>query len=238
MRNIILTILGVLLYHSSYAQDPRLFNNNWYFASGELDEVALEIPFPSFVTILTFSSIPPIEEILIHYVNCEETNGTSILYDPIENIFNLQGSFGGLVGICSYDFMADHLAVYYDDNINAPKNPFNYLIVDDGTNLQLTISNGNGDHVIYNNTLLSHQDFDVLSLSFYPNPVEDELFFSEISDWNFYNVLIFDLNGRLVLSLNDFDKRSINLQELKSGLYFMRLNDNLGRSVIKKFIKS
>ena len=130
IRNVILIILAVFVYHASYAQDPRLYDNNWYFASGELNGEALLTPFPSFETILTFYSIPPDEAILIDYVTCEETWGSTLIYDPTENIFNVQGSFGGLVGTCTYNFMYDHLAVYWDDDLDVPKNPFNYMIID------------------------------------------------------------------------------------------------------------
>jgi hypothetical protein len=238
MRNFKLLMLGVIFCYSGYAQDPRLYDNNWYFASGELNGVELEKPFPLFNSLLEFNSTPPFETFFIHDVTCEETNSSNIVYDPIENIFNLQGGWGGLVGTCFYEFMRNHQSVYYDSVNNTHKNPFNYLIVDDGSNLQLTVFNGNGDRVIYNSIFLTKQDFNVLTLSIYPNPVQDELFFSVMSDRNFFNALIFDLHGRMVLSINDFDEKSINLQELKSGVYFMRLNDKLGRSVIKKFIKN
>ncbi|MBL1219200.1 MAG: T9SS C-terminal target domain-containing protein [Planctomycetes bacterium] len=238
MRNVILIVLAVLVYHSSYAQDPRLYDNNWYFASGELNGVTLEPPFPSFVTILTFNSNPPFEEILIDYVTCEETHGSTLIYNPTENIFNIQGGFGGLVGTCTYNFMYDHLEVYWDDDLDVPKNPFNYTIIDDGNYLQLTIFNGNGDHVVYNNFQLSIVDFDVLSFSIHPNPVKDELFFPHISDSDYLDVFIFDLHGKLVKSINHLNSESINLQDLQAGLYFIRLNDNLGRTVIKKLTKS
>ena len=75
------------------------------------------------------------------------------------------------------------------------------------------------------------------SFSVYPNPVKDVLFAASNTHLDVIGLFIYDMNGRLIKSINDFDEKSINLQELKRGLYFIQLKDASGQTTIKKFIK-
>ena len=63
------------------------------------------------------------------------------------------------------------------------------------------------------------------SLKVYPNPAKDVL--TILTDANTEGVSIFDINGRLVLSVVD-KSQNVNIQKLASGVYFVRMMDKTG----------
>ena len=227
------TFFLVFICLSSYGQDQRLLDNTWYFSSGELNGEPVTLPFPNFQNELNFDSTG----MMISYPQCEHVDGGSIIYGITNDTFDLDGGPFSLLGTCSFEFMIKHLFIYYDEN-DFPKNPFNYTFEDEGSNLVLTITNGDGDFAVYNNTFLSNPNFEHFSYHIHPNPVRDELFITSNTDLNLIGIFIHDVYGRLVKVLNDFDNKSIYLQDLNNGLYFIRLNDNSGRTAIRMFVKN
>lgn len=63
------------------------------------------------------------------------------------------------------------------------------------------------------------------SLQVYPNPAKDIL--TVVTDANTEGVSIFDINGRVVLSVVD-KSQNVNIQNLASGVYFVRMMDKTG----------
>ena len=63
------------------------------------------------------------------------------------------------------------------------------------------------------------------SLRIYPNPAKDVL--TIVTDANTEGVAIFDINGRLVLSVVNKNP-NVNIQNLASGVYFIRMMDKTG----------
>ena len=63
------------------------------------------------------------------------------------------------------------------------------------------------------------------SLKVYPNPAKDVL--TIVTDANTEGVSIFDINGRLALSVVD-QSQNVNIQNLASGVYFVRMMDKTG----------
>ena len=63
------------------------------------------------------------------------------------------------------------------------------------------------------------------SLRIYPNPAKDVL--TILTDANTEGVSIFDINGRLALSVVD-KSQNVNIQNLASGVYFVRMMDKTG----------
>ncbi len=76
------------------------------------------------------------------------------------------------------------------------------------------------DPIITNNLLL------------YPNPVLDKLIFKGLS--NISEVYIYNLLGKLILL--EKNKTEINLENIKSGIYIIKIRDE-SRDIIRKFIK-
>lgn len=66
-----------------------------------------------------------------------------------------------------------------------------------------------------------------------PNPAQDVIFVKNKLKFTSYR--IFDINNKVVLS--ELFSNQINIQNLKSGIYFLELSDQNNRSSIQKFIK-
>lgn len=239
MKNIKILFLVVFAYFTSYAQDPQLFENDWYLQKVIIDEVEHLPPFPNVIGRISFDSV------FLDVSNsfCEEGFETPIDYISNSN-FNIDDGGNVLLGTCTnpdiIQYGIYHFSIYHNLNNSIAKNPFSYSFLDNNGILELTIVNTDGDIAIYGNELLSNQDFENTSFELYPNPVKDELFISIISDLVNFNVIIFDINGKQVLSLKnvDLNNKPIDVLQLTSGIYFILLEDKLGRIAIKKFTKN
>ncbi|MFN2261831.1 MAG: T9SS type A sorting domain-containing protein [Psychroflexus sp.] len=84
---------------------------------------------------------------------------------------------------------------------------------------------------------LSSVDFSSESINIYPNPTSD---FIEISSdlTTEFEVQIFDMNGKMLMNLDNINNNKIDLSELASGVYFIKLqSENQNNFVTKKLIK-
>ena len=93
----------------------------------------------------------------------------------------------------------------------------------------------NTTHNIQEGETLSIEDEELVDMSIYPNPVEDELQIQ--TSGNVINKIatIFDISGKRVLNLK-LDSTSIDVSSLTSGVYFLRLESD-GKIAKRKFIK-
>ncbi len=73
-------------------------------------------------------------------------------------------------------------------------------------------------------------------ISYYPNPVVEQLIFSNSDVVKNGYVNVFDYTGRIVIA-KEFEK-SINVSELEKGIYFIEVNDNNKLLYKDKFIKN
>ncbi len=76
----------------------------------------------------------------------------------------------------------------------------------------------------------------VNSTQIFPNPVEKTLHISIPNKLNIQSLQIFNLTGSIVISERDFAKKTINVQNLPSGIYLLNLQTNEGIE-IHKFVK-
>jgi hypothetical protein len=79
-------------------------------------------------------------------------------------------------------------------------------------------------------------------ISYYPNPVENELYIKwELIDNNLVNnIEVFSLNGQLIKTLKDLNEKDselISFQEFPKGTYFLQLNYTDGGQKSIKIIK-
>ncbi|MDH5412996.1 MAG: T9SS type A sorting domain-containing protein [Flavobacteriaceae bacterium] len=77
-------------------------------------------------------------------------------------------------------------------------------------------------------------------LSIYPNPVKDYLKIDKMVDVNLFQASIFDYRGRLVKLIdlsNNSNNYQISIKNLYHGLFILKLIDNDGRILTRKFIK-
>jgi len=236
MKKLKILVLVLFAYLSSYAQDPQLFENDWYLQKVIIDGQDNFPPSNNEVPFITVVFNAPMFETAVCDVLTAEVNYNGTLeFD----LFNWGVTLGGCNEQENTDFQVVYLDTFFVDNIT---DSFTYTITNESNGSKtLSITSINGNKAIYNSVLLSTQDFSkAASISIYPNPVKDDLFISGTIDMNDVKINIFDVNGKLVLSLNNFDanNKSINVQKLNSGIYFIFLKDNQGRTAVKKFIKN
>jgi hypothetical protein len=76
-------------------------------------------------------------------------------------------------------------------------------------------------------------NFNEENIKIYPNPTRNEMYV--ISDLNLDIIEIMDLNGRKLKS-QKLENNAINIQDLKNGIYFLKINLD-SNYIIKKIIK-
>jgi hypothetical protein len=76
--------------------------------------------------------------------------------------------------------------------------------------------------VTISNQSLSVNEFDFQSITIYPNPVQNELFF-ELDNLEFTEMTILDYSGRVVKSITNNTVNSIDVSDLKQGVYILKV---------------
>lgn len=69
----------------------------------------------------------------------------------------------------------------------------------------------------------------------YPNPVKETLFFNYPNDIHVKSIDLFDMNLKLIDRLK-VDLNEVNLDRLETGIYFLKIETNLG-VLVKKIVK-
>jgi len=82
---------------------------------------------------------------------------------------------------------------------------------------------------------LSVEDFELSGIVIHPNPVKDIIKINTTVNLTNKIATVFDINGKRMLN-KKMDSYSLNVSQLTSGVYFLRLESN-GRSISRKFIK-
>jgi len=98
------------------------------------------------------------------------------------------------------------------------------------------LSNSTGDYLEFSScSLLNVEENKKPSLSFYPNPTDGVLNLSFFNNQQINQIQVLDMNGKLVKNYTQTNKQ-IDISELPSGIYFLKLN-LLGKSLVKKIVK-
>jgi hypothetical protein len=119
---------------------------------------------------------------------------------------------------------------------NTPNGTWYIILVADYNNDVEEIDETNNTNIIEINlgNRSSSINYDKLNeLTFYPNPVTDIINFSD----NVNSVNIFDMLGSNKKSFNSIYSNSIDVSDLESGVYIIKMNYN-NKNVIKQFIKN
>ena len=225
--------LAMLVSFASLAQDPQLFENDWYLQKVTINNVDY---LPTLSGELYFAA----DGFTVGHPYCKDSYYTPISYEGA-NVFNLEDNPLNLIGICAnplyIDFMNLHYSVFF--NTSFAKNPFSYIIESgSGASKTLRITNNEGAEAIYGNNELAIQDQEKLVVSIYPNPVQDILRIKINDLAGVLDVKFYDLEGRLTLTKDiNTTSNTINVENLESGVYFILLENNLGKIESIKFIK-
>ncbi|WP_345007079.1 T9SS type A sorting domain-containing protein [Snuella lapsa] len=88
------------------------------------------------------------------------------------------------------------------------------------------------DDISLTSALLNTKDNELIELTYYPNPLEDKLFFSAKTEINF--ITIYNHVGQIISKENiKTTKGSLDTSELKSGIYFAEINSGKKLKTIK-----
>ncbi len=212
MKTIKILFLVLFASLSSFAQDPQLFENDWYLQKVIIDDIdyfppgingeGVNIPlnFYAITEYLTTSLCTSIS------VSCS--------YSSSENLFTTLGDWFIFGFPCVHGDNITFADLYYTSiwrlNINQSFD-LSYLIENDGNNKKLTITNNEGNQAIYGNELLPIKDFDISFFELYPSPVTNKLFISKISDYTNFKVLSFsfDFFSPSFYAVNKFRKQNL-----------------------------
>ena len=82
----------------------------------------------------------------------------------------------------------------------------------------------------------SVSEFDIIGFNMYPNPTNDILNI-KLNNINKANLSIWDVRGKLILEQTIFKERNLDLNvlELQSGIYFVKINTPHSK-IVKKLI--
>ncbi|MEM9051001.1 MAG: T9SS type A sorting domain-containing protein [Bacteroidota bacterium] len=158
----------------------------------------------------------------------------TIIYEFEEPVFVPSGTF--FVGL---EQPSTQVRVGID--LNTSGNDNGNLVFDSGNGWQATIIFANASimmHPMFYNDcrqdLVSTVDRDIIpGLRLYPNPAENQVTLLTEDGGNL-DVSILDLSGRLIS--NQITSRLLDVSELQSGLYLVRVTDSKGRIGTKKLV--
>lgn len=231
--------LYILLLNIStitFAQDPQLFENDWYLQkiiidgqdifppnNSEIENVVLEIlENPYYISTWACSVI-----------------GTDIIL--ISNEYFEINDFAIISNGCILPETVLFENYYFNDFYDWQNpNTFNYVI-EIGTNneKQLILTNDLGNQAIYGDAPLNINAVEEKIFAIHPNPVTDKLFLDATNTTDNLKIQIFNIEGKLLSNQKVAlqDQKAIDVSQLKSGIYFLNIEDENGNTAVKKFIK-
>ncbi len=232
MKKLLLFVFISLFFLQSKAQDPQLYENDWYLHNLIIDGE---------------DNIPPVNEEIpyvlanFHFSGafetgmCESGGGGQLIYIGTTEFTIL--NMGWLLGGCyqnepfneMYNMLYQSFWEYSQDDV------FNYEIIYDGQNRTLIITNIENDQAIFGDVLLSVDDINKSTFYIYPNPVKDILTIGNTSSHEITSIKLYDVLGRLVLVENNIINQ-LDVSNLNSGLLFVRIETDKG-VLTKKIIK-
>lgn len=223
-----------------------LLNSDWHLIESSVDDASISLENSGG---LVFYS-PNNEDFFLHYYgeSCFESFKVNFT-DVTQTSFNLSTVFD--YESCDYTNPDEIEAIelYHSFYFNlpfgtnsTPKNPFIYEWVDNGQTVEdLVITNAEGDWLLYRTDHLSTPAAKKNSFRLYPNPTENILNLSSANNIiSNANISIHDILGKLVKFENNRSIRTnitLNISHLKSGLYFLTIEDKEGFKQTLKFIK-
>ncbi len=237
MKALFILFLSLFFINISNAQDPQLFENDWYLQKIIIDNN--DYYPPNIIGEQINGRIYFFDEFDVININfCGSIEGL-INYEVDDDLFTLDDYPSITIGDCSSSennsFSLMYFTVYFSNGSDIAFNPFNYIIENDTDNLRLTIENNNGDKAIYGNTLLSTHEVRLEDFNITPNPASNLINIKYTNKLNINKVLVYDTIGRLVLEQSN-PNNQIDISNLSSGLLFVQIETNNG-TITKKVIK-
>jgi hypothetical protein len=224
--------LILLVQTFSFAQDPKLFENNWFLTNLIIDGSE---NLPPLNTIdLTFNEQTSI--VTTSGTNCNELFGEVLFTENNFSNFSLTNwSYTNLFcpEINYYENL--YFSFFTQSSFN---NQYTYSITELNNVRTLTVNSMFNKQAIYSSQMLSNIEYSTFDFSIYPNPASEFINFS-FNNQSFENaqIEIYDNLGRLCKTkILKSNQEKIDIQNLTSGIYLIKLETKTG-IIIKKINK-
>ena len=216
------------------SQDTRLFEQTWILHDLILDGQSNIPPINNEQNFIPADFVEP--DIFTTHV-CQETGGAGeIVYNGTSE-FSFPMGIAWLAGSCNLKENNLYNALYSNTFWNQSLvDPFQYEIIDVGQDRTLIVTASNGNQAIYGTDFLSVTEFKNAHLQIYPIPVSDIINIEYVEYISINRVTIYDIHGRQVLLLTK-NLSQINVQNLKTGIYFISIEYDEADILTKKFVK-
>lgn len=233
MKKLYILILIATL-NFSFAQDPQIFNNTWYLHN---------------VIVNGEDTIPPNSNMILMFSATNlDTNACANLFGEVVFENNTTEfsflNYGITLSFCDDADAAIYEQIYFPvftdgiDTSPAFTSYFTYSISETEGVKTLIINSAFNKQAIYSDVALSTSQFNKESFSFYPNPSEGFIeinlnnSFTKSTTLEIYNNIgILQKTEKLTTTTSRID-----INNLASGIYFLKITTENGTSV-KKFIK-
>jgi hypothetical protein len=247
MLKLSIIIFVFLVSLSGFTQTSQIDYGSWHLHNLIIDSENHFNPLNSNATPVTtdFGKYDNEDDYWFSFTICDFT-GAVINYDFENSTFTVS-ELSTTLGGCFFnpnissddvlDIQRKLIGFYLEDyNFNGL---FSYEIIEEnlGTPKTLTIISPSGNTAIYQRTILANNQFYNTSFSIYPNPVKNELNINFNNQTNSFHFKIFDLSSKLIQQKTLQNTKLINLENLENGFYFIIIEDEFGKTGIKKFIK-
>jgi hypothetical protein len=149
--------------------------------------------------------------------------------DSASGIFQT-AQFIQTLSICSPE-IHNTLEISY---FNFLQSAIQYLITPQGEGLIMTMYNPLMGTAVFQNFSLKTSDFDSERIAIYPNPTNSDIYLN-FKSLNISKIQIVNSIGQNIKTINN-DFESINIADLSSGIYILKINTELGM-INKKIVK-
>lgn len=173
----------------------------------------------------------------------KKTNGVSIIKDHVFNRFNFRlDRINNVLKIQNCSFLNKNVSQFkakqYIDLLNTDINPANGSF-DIKTDSNINICT---NQPIFKQSGINNNKTEIKknkNILLYPNP-NDGIFHLELSEKSDYNIGVYNSIGILVYETtqNNIDHIDLKIQNISSGVYFIKINDKDSKTNTIKFIKN
>jgi heat shock protein HslJ len=228
-------LLAIILFQANYAQNPQLFENTWYLQNLVIDGENILPPSNDEVQFVDLKIYE--NEMLLETNVCNNASGVVTVTNS--NFIFIDGL---AITLSDCDNQTNTLfeGIYFGFFLANLTDPFNYSVNDNGNgDFNLIITSISGNQAIYGNNFLSIEAFQSSQFTIHPNPAKNELFLTSKYSSGNLTLKIFNIEGKLLSTqtITLEKKTTIAISNLKSGSYFLNIEDENGNTEVKRFLK-
>jgi len=230
-------VLAFIFTLNSFAQLQELFEYEWYLRYVSINGQKYFPPSNGEVPFIPLNFVEP--DSMFNTTVCNGASG-EVTFDNSNYSFSFVDGIAVTLILCDIQENGLYEGLYFDFYLDDVTTPFEYVVgvVDPIGVYTLQIFSSSGDYAYYENYILSNQDITASNFVIYPNPTGNEIFISSLFEDSNFTVTIYDITGKIILAKKiKTSGKSINIQNLKSGIYFVSIKDKTGNNSIKRIIK-